>query len=50
MTNATASTTNKKVNANSEHGNKNRRPGSLNTNWGDKVGIWKPRLRTGQGR
>ena len=39
----------KKVNANSEHGNKNRRPGPLNTDWGDKVGICKPRLWTDQG-
>ena len=39
-----------KVNAKSEHSNKNRRPGPVNTNWGDKVGICKPRLRTDQGR
>ena len=26
---------------------KNRRPGPTNTNWGDKVGICKPRLRPG---
>ena len=43
MTTATDTTIDKKVSANSEHGNKNRRPGLVNINWGDKVGICKPR-------
>ena len=50
ITAATSTTIDKKVNANSEHGDKNRRPGRVNTNSGDKVGICKPRLRTDQGR
>ena len=45
----TATTIDKKVNANSEHGNKNRRPGPVNTDWRDKVGICKTRLGTDQG-
>ena len=44
ITAATSTTIDKKVNANSEHGDKNRRPGPVNTNWGDKVGICKPRV------
>ena len=34
ITAATATTIDKKVNANSERGNENRRPGPVNTNWG----------------
>ena len=33
---ATATTIDKKVNANSGHGNKNRRPGPVNTNLGEQ--------------
>ena len=50
ITTATATTIDKRVNANSEHGNKNRRPGPVKTNRGDKVGICKPKLRIDQGR
>ena len=51
ITTATATAIDQKVNVNSEHSNKNRRTGPINTNWGggNKVGICKPRLRTDQG-
>ena len=38
----TATTKDKKVNANSEYCNKNRRPGPVNTYSGGNVGICKP--------
>ena len=47
---SSTTTIDKKVNANSEHYIENRRPGAVNADWGDKVGICKPRLRTDQGR
>ena len=39
---ATATTIDKKVNANSEHGNKNRRPGPVKTNWGTRLVYASP--------
>ena len=42
MTAATATTIDKKVNANLEHGNKNRRPRPVNTNWGTKLVYASP--------
>ena len=36
ITTATATAIDKKVNANSEHGNKNRRTGPINTKWGQQ--------------
>ena len=46
ITTATATTIDTEVNAKSVHSNKIRRPGPVNTNWGDKVEICKPMLRT----
>ena len=39
---ATATAIDKKVNANSEHGNKNRRPGPAKTNWGTRLVYASP--------